>query len=426
MEIVYGAGWDAQRRVFVGVVPFAEAQRRDAAGEPYSMGVVVGDRMVAVLDRHGWYVVLWLFDEQCRRTLMADFRELEPGRIMVRRVARWLHREGEPDGGHGVHRYTLTIDAAKAIVHGAYSTFYSGHRINGGSIDVQRLWQPKPVLGDPSMLLPTIPIELVNPELLGQWNQPPIPHHEHVQPLADAPADAPVDPHVLAALFDHTPAEPSWRAPVAYPPADFDAWFVDGAAVTMDRDGRTGRLRLDTVGSLLMPTGRWMAAEPGWSADRFNPFTVTVPPGTYPVTLVFVDWDNGWHDGAAAMRLDLDKGPVATWEMAVHQGEHVRLLDEDRLYGFSVDGGLASLFDEAAFPVIEWLSDDDNDDAYDWISTGDWKNLTVPGTDANVIAVVTARGDGRYPTWIGRTTDGQVTSIVVDLIQLRYATIQPH
>jgi hypothetical protein len=93
--------------------------------------------------------------------------------------------------------------------------------------------------------------------------------------------------------------------------------------------------------------------------------------------------------------------------MALRDGQDLRELDEEESYGFGVDGGMASLLDEAAFPVTEAS---DNADA--WFDDPGHASLTLPGLDANVIATTTAMGDGGYPTWIGRTTTGDVTCVV--------------
>jgi hypothetical protein len=244
VEIVYGAGWDPQRRKFVGAFPFAEAQRRDAAGEPYSVGVVAGDRMVAVLDRHGGYVALWLLDAEGRRTFKTDYRELEPGRIMLCRVAGWQYGDGEQEDDPMVGRYTLTVVPPMALVRVEHSHPRGGGSSSARAIDVERLWQTMPVLGDPSGLLPTIPIELLHQELLGWWGQPPIPYDEHVQVLSNVAADAPVEPHALAALVDPAPVDPPWRAPSPYAPGDLDAWFTDGARVLVGPNRHGGQLRV--------------------------------------------------------------------------------------------------------------------------------------------------------------------------------------
>jgi hypothetical protein len=431
VEIVYGLGWDVQRGAFVGVFPLVEAQRRDAAGEPYSMCVVVENRILAILDRHGWYTALWLFDEAGRRVFKADYRELKPNRLMLCHVEQWqYHHDGEREGDPTVGRLTLSIDMTQQLAWGSHSPNGVNDYSSGLSraIDLDRLWQAKPTLSaDPTTLLPTIPIECLHTELLGRWGQPPTPQHEHLQVLSTAATEAPVDPQILAARVNHAPASPPWRIPSPYPPAGFEAWFTDGASVTFEGRDSHGRLRVVSAGMLRMPTGRWMATEPGWSTERFEPFTVTVPPGAYPVRLVFVEWDNGYQDGAAAMRLDITESRATTWEMALREGQDWRMLDDGGFYGFGVDGGMASLLDEAAFPVIQALSQDDVDfeEAYGWASSPGWADLTLPDVDANVIAATTALGDGAYPTWIGRTSTGEIASLVVDLEQLRSATIQP-
>jgi hypothetical protein len=429
VEIVYGAGWDVVSRVFVGAVPVAEARRRDAAGEPVSVGVVLGDHVVAVLDRHGWYMGLWLLDPAGRRVLMADFRELAPDRLMLRQIRGWRFSEGEQEGDRGVGRYSVTVDLEYECARVSYEPkgAAGSSRSTTYPLDVEGLWQARPVLEDQSRLLPSIPLAATDLELFGRWDEPPRLTALQVPLLAGAVMDDPVDPMVMARLVDDAPTDPSWTAPVPDRAPDFETWFSHGATVTFNDQDNGGQLSVISAGVLRMPTGRWMATEPGWSTPQFKPFTVTIPPGAYPVRLVLVHWDSGHQGGAAAIRLDLTDGQVVTWEMALRERQDVRMLGDGEFYGFGVDGGMASLLDEAAFPVIQALSapDVEFDEAYGWASDPGWADLTIPGVDANVIAVTAAMGDGAYPTWIGRTGTGEIASVVVDLEILRTATIEP-
>src|SRR5262249_45278927 len=137
---------------------------------------------------------------------------------------------------------------------------------------------------------------------------------------------------------------------------DFAGWFVDGRRFTVEADS-TGRIRLVQAGVLRATTGQLMAAEPGWSAGACAPFTVTVPPGEYRMTIALIDWDNGIAGHAAAMWLTISDVDGTSGEMALREGQDHRLLDDGHAYGFGVDGGMASLFDIAAYPVIEEMSE---------------------------------------------------------------------
>lgn len=171
-------------------------------------------------------------------------------------------------------------------------------------------------------------------------------------------------------------------------------------------------------GVLQLPTGRLTAADPGWVTrrwpDRVGPFTVTVPPGAYPLTLALLD------GGVAAARLTIVDRPVTSWDLAVRAGQDPSTLAPGYFFGVGVDTGTMALFDEAAHDGVGRLADADpyNFDVED-SDTLEHRDV-VPG--ANVIAFLTGFGDGEYPVWIGRTGDGTVACFVVDMQMLAPST----
>lgn len=48
-----------------------------------------------------------------------------------------------------------------------------------------------------------------------------------------------------------------------------------------------------------------------------------------------------------------------------------------------------------------------------------------PDSGTNLIAFASGWGDGAYPTWIGRTADGEVACFVADMLVLHDAAVLP-
>jgi hypothetical protein len=162
-----------------------------------------------------------------------------------------------------------------------------------------------------------------------------------------------------------------------------------------------------------MPSGRLVAKDPAWIDANDQPFTVTVPPGEYPVRLSVVRFvDNPEHERVAAAKLAIRDNPAESWEMAVLPGQDPRLLGDREFYGFGVDAGMACFYDASTAAAFARLNRDN--------VLGD--AITAPISDlesgTNLITYHSGWGDGSYPTWIGRAADGDVVCFVADMLLL--------
>ncbi|MEV0704104.1 DUF4241 domain-containing protein [Saccharopolyspora sp. NPDC050389] len=208
-------------------------------------------------------------------------------------------------------------------------------------------------------------------------------------------------------------------------PSDYDQLFVPGAAFPTS-DGESRTVRLDS-GWLSLPTGRVVAAEPGFLglADEDCAFTQTVPPGKYPVGLAVVKYRDSEGAGVidervAAARLVIRDEPVVAWELAVVKGQDVAELDEAEFFGYAVDGGTGCFTDAG---IIQSVLEDDPEWAIDvGMDVGDRPTAVneAEGPDGEPILVAfsTGYGDGHYPTWIGRTAGGDVACFLTDFFLL--------
>jgi Protein of unknown function (DUF4241) len=175
-----------------------------------------------------------------------------------------------------------------------------------------------------------------------------------------------------------------------------------------------------SAGMLCMPTGRLIAADPSWlpSSQRLHigPYTVTVPAGSYPVSLAVVSWPGDRR--VAAARLTVRNELVHRWEMALLPGQDLAALGPGEAYNVGVDSATMAFLDAAGLSTMA-RQVDDAPEAFQL--TAEDQPLKVPGTGAsgNLIAFGTGYGDGGYPVWIGRTTTGAVGCFMADMAMLR-------
>ncbi|MGH3167009.1 MAG: DUF4241 domain-containing protein, partial [Trebonia sp.] len=111
------------------------------------------------------------------------------------------------------------------------------------------------------------------------------------------------------------------------------------------------------AGTLRLPTGRVVAADPAFMNEDSEPFTVTVPPGEYPVSIAAAACGTATGTGGnratpldeyvTATRVLIRDEPAATWEMALRPGQDARMLPAGRFFGFGVDSGTAAFLDAA-------------------------------------------------------------------------------
>ncbi|MDA2810282.1 DUF4241 domain-containing protein [Nocardiopsis sp. RSe5-2] len=201
-------------------------------------------------------------------------------------------------------------------------------------------------------------------------------------------------------------------------------------------------------GELVFPTGRLIAGDPTGVEfpEDYAPYVQEIPPGRYPLHIVVArrDGEEGEPEGNRGARvcaavLMLRDEPVAEWEMALLPGEDPADLavgeeeDEDFIFfGFGVDGGMGCFFDASLLDHFSGMLADDDPapEAPSWITLlcGGGPYPRVQGTDTvtleapdgtpGLTAFETGFGDGAYPVWFGRTTDGEVAAVVADFLIL--------
>ncbi|MEJ8642329.1 DUF4241 domain-containing protein [Streptomyces sp. MS1.HAVA.3] len=138
-----------------------------------------------------------------------------------------------------------------------------------------------------------------------------------------------------------------------------------------------------------------------------------VPQGTRP------------HTRVAAVRLVIREMPTTSWEMAVDEGQDPAVLGEDEFYGYGVDAGTGCFYDAGADGSFPGTEDEEGPVWAAMETVGDGPSVFLAeGEDGHTLAGFTSGwGDGCYPTWIGRDTEGRVTCFVTDFLVVPTAQV---
>jgi Protein of unknown function (DUF4241) len=233
-------------------------------------------------------------------------------------------------------------------------------------------------------------------------------------------------------------------------PPDLDAMFRPGVRyrlINPDAEDQEAVVEVRNAGRLHLATGRLIACDP-FSASSLSEdtaaFTVTVPPGRYPVTLSSARIDHptdpeipAGRSLVAAARLTIREEPVTRWELALRPGQDLAELQPGgfwTFYGFGVDSGAGALLDLSALAGLSRLSEPgpemwqhrELDEVKPALLADQMVDLVVDrAADLNVVIFLCAMGDGGYPVWIGRTGAGEPACFVADLELLSHHSSGP-
>jgi len=115
------------------------------------------------------------------------------------------------------------------------------------------------------------------------------------------------------------------------------------------------------------------------------------------------------HQRVAAARLQISDRAIHHWELAVVDGQDVDELDDDSFFGYGVDAGTGCFVDvSAAEPLGAYIAETDAlmDAMFDGVEQRQLVTLSDPSAEHSVVAFPSGWGDGVYPTWVGRDSDG--------------------
>lgn len=178
--------------------------------------------------------------------------------------------------------------------------------------------------------------------------------------------------------------------------------FRDGTQFRLG-GGRIVTMRSDDAGSLALPSGSIVAADPLfdlWQA----PLTTSVSPGQYPIHVALADRD------VALVLVRLSDRKPAKWARA-------------KPSRFSVDGATGCLMDRK---VARYLRKQAEANKYDrhikrfddaLAENGDYGSTQVAAIpDATIFVFRAWGGDGAFPVFFGYDAGGELACLVVDML----------
>jgi hypothetical protein len=188
------------------------------------------------------------------------------------------------------------------------------------------------------------------------------------------------------------------------------------------------------IGNLNVPTGKIIVCDPLVSFN-WIPLSKNINPGNYPIKIYIAKTKNAGNRFALA-KLQISDKKASKWVLAIQENENVNeLIEDDSFFGFSVDSGLASVFDYQT--GIEYdkfekqfyeknpgknIYDDFFDSEFkknklnkdDTTENGSWINYKFPNTELNIPMFESGFGDGVYPAYWGIDENGEITSLIID------------
>lgn len=377
LAAVYCGGWDAG---VVNPLTPAAARARDAAGEPYTVVLLLDGRPHAVMDL-SWsdgYCCISRFDVAERTRSRHLLRGTAEGGLFLREARTW---DGPADAGKHEYPHVAARTTTTYSLSGTRTDVAEPHGDRGARED-----------STSTQRAPRLPIPA-----FGQW-------HELLRLAGDGSVEI-VDAiqHQLPVRLE---SRPPWRPPRPLQPERIQEIFVPGTIVEI-QDKRL-QLSVHRAGELRLPSGRVIAADPSSLEFDAEPFTVVVAPGTYPVSISLATFlDDARHSRVCATRLDVSDRPTVRWELALRDGQEPLDLGDREFFGFGVDAGMACLLDADA---IERMKDV-------WLTLDGLVEPRYRTIDAGAMVVWSSGwGDGTYPTWIGCDAAGSVTYLITDML----------
>jgi hypothetical protein len=399
VEVVYCAGWDAAARGPVSVMAESVARAQDAAGDQYAAVLLAGGVARAVVEVcwSAHHAELWHIDDVGRRYRGVAYRRWPDGRLRLFEVRSWNYAEDDTpefDGDEPTFRARVNRDATGTIkATGAIEIV--AVQSDGSTLRIMRGWPDWPERRRPPENL-AVPSVDGWPRLAGMTG----------------PMTVRSGPAVVPATFP-------WRPPRPLSPRNVTEMVTEGTRFRT-QDGRALTVERIPAGTIRLPSGKLVVADPFLLEVGSTPLAVTAPPGEYPVD-VFQVTENGEPLTAmtVACRVTVTGAPVTSWHLALLEGNHELALGDGEFFGNPVDTATLSLVDHTGVTAYQ-LGENDatKDGVHSYYTMSDKKT----GTD---LIIVPGWSDGANPVWLGRARDGALSCYVVDFLEPDLATAQP-
>ena len=221
-------------------------------------------------------------------------------------------------------------------------------------------------------------------------------------------------------------------------PIDLEKYFTDDKVDQYP-------LKQVAMGEFTSLSGKLVACDPlGFIlTEDDKPYYEIAPIGVFPTYASFITLENPDDEDEtvnliASYKIAFSDEKPVEYREALRGNEDLASLQEDEYFGFNTDSGLATIFDEDAFPQITELidkienkSDDANlyDDYFEPLfkenlnsnpdyqsEDGDWINWSVPESNAKFPIFQAGFGEGVYPVYYGYNEKQEIVAMYIHFI----------
>lgn len=194
------------------------------------------------------------------------------------------------------------------------------------------------------------------------------------------------------------------------------------------------------MGDISFPTGDILVRDPlVWLNRDEKAYLQSVPKGRFRIETLVVKLEEDHYRYALSRVKFRESLPVIYYE-ALKGDENLDDVDDDSIFGFNVDAGLATIVDvetRNAYCDFEdkWYAENPDKNIYDDFFAaifaksaeenplyqrdgGDWINFKIPNSELSIPMIQSGFGDGRYPVYFGYDENGKLCDLVVEYIYL--------
>ena len=194
------------------------------------------------------------------------------------------------------------------------------------------------------------------------------------------------------------------------------------------------------MGEIEFPTGDVLVRDPlVWLNRDEKAYLTSLPRGKYRIETLVVKLEED-HYRYALSRVRFTENVPNIYYEALKGDENLDDVDEDSIFGFNVDAGLATIVDVETRNAYcdfkdKWYAENPNKNIYDDFFAkvfaknaeenpvyqregGDWINFKIPNSELSIPMIQSGFGDGRYPVYFGYDENGELCDLVVEYIYL--------
>ena len=163
-----------------------------------------------------------------------------------------------------------------------------------------------------------------------------------------------------------------------------------------------------TLGKLNLSSGKIIATDPILINDS-EPFTKNFPKGSFPVDISIAN-----KNIVAFVKLTFSNNKIKKWKYALLKGEKdISIRDTSLFYCFSVDAGVACLFDAKYLKKAKSLNQNEWNKSF-FLQKPKYESFIAKNHNIEAAVFETGYGDGCYATFIGYDEKGQPSQILID------------